>query len=217
MKYKTIMILGQPGTGKSTLNSRLSRYFESNDTFAVRAYVTYLKNNKHPIYEKIRPYAEKKEIIPTYLVEEVFENFLEGFDEDQLLILEGFPLNHSQRDMCNSVLKKMKRKLDLIIYLRADKKVIFKRVLSRRICNKCEHDERRGVSYNDSTKLCPVCGSELTRRNDDTQAYLEKRYDIHVKNISEILNTFNDTEIAEIDTSLLTEEEVFNQVVELLD
>ena len=70
---------------------------------------------------------------------------------------------------------------------------------------------------NDSTKLCPVCGSELTRRNDDTQAYLEKRYDIHVKNISEILNTFNDTEIAKIDTSLLTEEEVFNQVVELLD
>lgn len=216
MKYKTIMILGQPGTGKSTLNSRVSRYFESNNTFAVRAYVTYLKNNKHPIYKKIRPYAEKKEIIPTYLVEEVFENFLESFDEDKLLILEGFPLNQSQKDMCNSVLKKMKRKLDLIIYLKADKKVIFNRVLSRKICEKCEHEKRRGISYNENTKLCQVCGAELTKRNDDTEEYLEKRYDIHVRNISEILNTFDDIEIMEIDTSFLTEEEVFNEVVELL-
>lgn len=208
---KTMMILGYPGTGKSTLNSMISNYVGRCKTFAVRAYVTYLKNSNDPIYEMLKPYAEKKEIIPAELIGVVFNDFLQTCSEQDFIILEGFPLNEEQIYICNDVLKNYSRCLDLIIYLQATKDAIFERVLNRKICKPCENKFKRGISYTSNDMICPTCNSTLELRSDDTVDYLEKRLIWHEASINEILCSYEGNKVI-VDTTELEPYMVFEQI-----
>lgn len=214
---KTIMIIGYPGTGKSTLNNMMSKHMISSKTFAVRVYVTYLKETNDPIYEMIEPYARKNELIPKELIEKVFCKFMNSCSQDDLIILEGFPLNEEQMRICTNVLNSYSRQLDAVIYLKAEKEVIINRILNRKICSMCEHNHKRGVSYNSNYNICPVCNTELSKRSGDNLEYLEKRFGWHEKSINEILKSYKNKNIIKIDTSDLNPTSVFEKVVGFLN
>lgn len=215
-KNKTVMLLGPPGSGKSTLNNNLREHIKGYKTFAVRSNVTYLKEIKHPLYDEIKEYAEKKVLIPSWGMEKIFKLFLSDVEENDLIILEGFPLNNDQKVICNRLLKEMSREIDLVIYLNADEDILINRIMNRKICKNCELVHKAGVSYDISFTSCPKCNAELVRRDDDHIDYLRWRFSTHRQNIEGILANYRDIPLATIETDCINSTEVFEKVISYL-
>ena len=106
-------------------------------------------------------------------------------------ILDGFPRTLPQAAALEKMLKSKKKKLDAVIEMRCDDKILVERVSGRYTCAKC----REG--YHDTTKkpkvagTCDVCGSkDFKRRPDDNAETMKTRLLAYYKETSPLIGYY---------------------------
>ncbi len=185
-----LMLLGPPGAGKGTQAKEI----------AARHGLTQLSTGDmlrasiaagSEIGKRVKEIMAKGELVPDEVVIGIVAERMDAPDCKNGVILDGFPRNLAQAAAFDKVLAARKKKLDVVIELEVDDKLLIKRITGRFTCAKC------GAGYHDDFKLprikgvCDVCGStEFTRRADDNEATVTRRLAVYHRETSPLIQYY---------------------------
>jgi adenylate kinase len=163
------VIMGVPGSGKSTQSAMLARDFDLVQISVGDIFRWHVKNHTK-IGAQVRRVMAAGQLVGDDLVERIVRDRLEQHDWNYGFIIDGFPRSRRQAEFFLESYD-----IDGVIYLDLPDSEVRRRVLSRRLCSVC------GMDYNlieDRPKRpdrCDVCGGELVTREDDTPEALAAR------------------------------------------
>lgn len=118
-----IILIGPPGSGKSTQGKLLSEKLNL-PYFSVGQILRDIAQTDDPQAEKIRSYTEKGDLLPDDIVIPIIEKHVAHADHQNGFILDGFPRVLDQAKMFN-------HHIDKVIYVSLDDKEALWRIAKR--------------------------------------------------------------------------------------
>lgn len=185
-----LVIMGPPGSGKGTQAKILAEtynipHISSGDIF--RQAMTFnddlaieLKNsinNGHLVSDELT-----NKIVSRRLLK---EDCLNGF------IVDGYPRTVEQAIFLEKMLKENGLKLNKVINLYVDYRVIMERLKKRLLCKNCGSTFNSVTNPPKSDGICDQCGSELYIREDDNSNTVSERIAIYDKVTKPVLDFYN--------------------------
>lgn len=171
---KIILILGMPGTGKSSILNTMLQYFPNTATaFSVRKYADYIigKDSASNLADMILEERKDKGILTGNVINQLVESFITSNKGlYKWLFLENYPLSQKQFTFFKQ-LTELNNFCVQAIYLYGPYNVLEKRIQTRIICPRCDKKSLIEPSFSEEYKICPNCGSQLEQRvtyADDT-------------------------------------------------
>lgn len=158
-------------------------------------------------------------LISDEIVIELLKERISKEDCNNGYILDGFPRTVSQANSYVELLKSMNREIGKVIFLDIDYDTACKRITGRISCPKC------GTVYNEyiienkpkNDGICDNCNSNLTKREDDNEETFKVRFNTYREQTEPLINYFKDLNILYSIDSTLKVEEIFNQILEVIN
>lgn len=185
-----VILLGPPGAGKGTQAKELATrrglaQLATGDM--LRAAVA----AGTEIGAKAKPIMERGGLVPDEIVIGIFADRIEQPDCKNGVILDGFPRTLAQAAALDAVLESKRTKIDAVIELKVDDKMLVERIAGRFSCAKC------GAGYHDTFKptkvagVCDVCQStDFTRRKDDSADTVRERLLVYYRDTSPLIGYY---------------------------
>lgn len=173
-----LILLGPPGSGKSTQAKRLKEAFglehiemgsemravSEEDTSLGRA-VNEAINHQH-------------ELTSDDIMEAVLVNALKRVSLNQGVLVDGAPRRISQIEVVRRALKNFGRAIGKVIFINILEEEAIKRISKRYFCFDCRRPYILGQDILNAEEECKVCGGKIGQRKDDTQEGVRKRYQV---------------------------------------
>jgi len=169
MRHLNILIMGPPGSGKSTQAQRVSETFDLPLVSAGKLLRT--ARDVKTQHGSIREYLERGDLVPDAIVNRLIKFRLTELSE---FVLEGYPRNRDQAEYVDDVVE-----FDRIIRLRVPEEVLKSRLTGRRVCQDCEAVYHVDFEPSDQQGVCDRCGGELVQRPDDSPKRVRHRIDVY--------------------------------------
>ena len=173
MTKNVVLVIGLPGSGKSTLSQQLK-----SETIDVVSSSSLLDNL--PSEERIQlkdKYIDKGIDIPDNIYVEMIVSYITQSQKEKFVI-EGFPYNLNQRALSNIFFKMNDIDISSIVYLKIKKEMAVSRILNRRVCPLCHK------TFSNNEVQCDQCGCETEIRKDDRKSIAIER----INNLSVFLD-----------------------------
>ncbi|MHC4130795.1 MAG: adenylate kinase [Planctomycetota bacterium] len=172
-----LVLLGAPGAGKGTQCKRIvAKYglshLSSGDILRQE------RANHSELGTKAQEYMDSGDLVPDELIVEMMAGAIEKAPQAGF-VLDGFPRTVNQAIELSQHLTQSDNKIDLIINLTIDDKVVLSRMTGRRSCPQC------GAVYHienlkpKSDGVCDNDGTELVQRTDDTAEVVANRLETY--------------------------------------
>lgn len=194
-----ILLIGAPGAGKGTQAERLAqllalRHIASGDLF-------------HKAFEeqtelglKARMYVDLGELVPDEMAIPMVIRHIEEPESRQGVLLDGFPRTLAQAQALDANLLRLRRQIDLAIYLKVSREVLLQRLSGRFFCRANQHVYHVKFRPPKVADRCDYDGSKLYRRPDDDGEALRRRLVIFSNQTNEVLDYYrNQHKLREID------------------
>ena len=185
-----IVLLGPPGAGKGTL-ARLWQETMEVTHISTGDILREEMNHKTPLGKKIKRFVESGELVPDAVVTKIIENRLSSKkNSDRGYLFDGFPRTETQARDLDKILTKIKKPIDLVVYMESSLPVVLQRLTGRRVCKEC------GALFHMVNKLpqrpgiCDLCGGALYQRPDDHEETIKTRMEVYLKNIQPIIEYY---------------------------
>ena len=185
-----LILLGPPGAGKGTQAKDLEGrhgLVQLSTGDMLRAAV----KAGTEVGKRAEAIMKKGELVSDEIVIGIISDRIDQPDCQNGFILDGFPRTLPQAAALDTLLQAKKRKLDAVIELRVDPKLIVERIAGRYTCTKC------GEGYHDSFKkpakdgVCDKCGNtEFTRRADDNAETVNTRLMAYYRDTSPLIGYY---------------------------
>ncbi|ASQ29198.1 adenylate kinase [Borrelia miyamotoi] len=164
-----LVFLGPPGSGKGTiakiLSSKLNYYhISTGDLFRENI------SNSTPLGKEIKKTVESGQLVPDSITIKIVEDRINTLENQNNLILDGFPRNINQAKALDNFLKNIQ-----IINFLLDEEVLIKRLSGRRICQSCGSIFNIYTLPTKEKKICDLCKGILYQRKDDKEESLKVR------------------------------------------
>lgn len=183
------ILLGPPGAGKGTQAETIVKEF---NILHISTGDIFRKNIKEEteLGKKVKEYLDKGLLVPDTLTIEIVKDRLLQDDCKKGFLLDGFPRTIEQADALDKVLGDMGHKLDCVVNIEVDSKLLIDRAVGRRICKDC--GQTYHVIYNKPTHegICDKCGGELYQRKDDTKETVENRINVYVEQTKPLIEYY---------------------------
>ncbi len=186
-----IIILGAQGSGKSTQAEMLAEDFGYSWIVTGKLIREAIKKNDKNS-EIINSYVKNGKLVPNDIIfKNIYEPHLRKVDPEKGIIFDGMPRNISQMKIFKQLLKKLNIDSPILLYLYVPDNIVKKRILSRKICPKCDKAYKPGdIEY--KKNKCKKCNIELIARNDDVnKKALAQRLSIFHQDTKKIIDHYN--------------------------
>ena len=163
------VIMGAQGSGKGTQAQRLRADLDLTH-ISVGDIFRWNIRNRTKLGARVQRVVTAGGLVPDELVEEVVRLRLDAHDWNYGFILDGFPRSRPQAEFFLA-----NHDIDAVILIDVPDEVVFRRAVSRRLCQKCGRDynllSHRPVVAN----TCDACHGPLAARPDDTPEAVRAR------------------------------------------
>ncbi len=213
-KNINIIILGQQGSGKGTQARLLAKKYDL-QIFETGSILRNLAKQDTEIGRKINEIINVKgEIVPwSFMKERILGQELSKFDSQRGIVFDGTPRIIEEAQYWDRKLKEVGRKIDYVFYITVSKEESIRRLSTRRLCRKNDHPLIVGKDIKESDTKCPICGSEIYKREDDTPERIAKRLEWNEKLLKPVIEYYKKKGmLIEIDGGKSIEE-VHNEIV----
>jgi len=175
-KNINIIIMGPQGSGKGTQVRMLAEKFGL-QIFETGSILREIASGDTEIGREINDIINVKgDIVPWGLMKEkILGQKVDEFDKDRGIIFDGTPRILEETEFWEKKFKEVNRKIDYVFYLKVPKEESIKRLSMRKLCRKNNHPLIVGKDLKEEDTECPICGSEVYRREDDTPEKILKR------------------------------------------
>jgi adenylate kinase len=172
-----VILLGAPGAGKGTQASLMSQklklaHIASGDLFRQAV----AKGTE--LGQQAKTYMTQGKLVPNEITIKMVLERLDAPDTRAGIILDGFPRNVEQAKALDEALKKQKKAIDRVVYIKVDEEELLRRLAGRWVCRKCETPYHEVASPPKLKGICDKCGGELYQRPDDNTETIKKRLQI---------------------------------------
>ena len=183
--------MGPQGSGKGTQARMLMEKYDL-EIFETGAVLRDIAKQDTEIGGKINEIINiKGELVPwDFMKEEILGQKLDELDKDKGIIFDGTPRIMEEAEFWNKKLKEVGRNIDYVFYVDISKEESIKRISSRKLCKKSGHPLTVGKNITEGDKKCPICGSEIYRREDDTPEKVLNRLEWSEKLLSPVIEYY---------------------------
>lgn len=170
------VIMGIQGSGKGTQSNLLARDLDLVQ-ISVGDLLRWNVKNHTKLGAMVRRIMTAGELVGDDIVESVFSDRLAQHDWNFGFIIDGFPRNARQAEFLMEGYD-----IDGVIHLDLPDAEVRRRVLARRLCDRCGTDYNLTAFKPAEPGRCDVCGGILVTREDDNEEALAARtHDWHTK------------------------------------
>ncbi len=211
-----LLIVGKPGAGKGTQASMIDSYYHI-PHISTGALFREAIANKTPLGVTAKSYIDKGDLVPDEITIGLVEERLLKDDCKHSFLLDGFPRNEFQAEALDKFLEKQNLKLDYVLNVDVPDEILIKRIVGRRVCEKC--GETFNLTFNPPKRdgLCDKCGSKLLHRSDDKEETFKNRLFVYEKSTAPLIEYYENRGILKTINGDQKLDDVFNDVKALLD
>lgn len=190
-----IVLYGAPGCGKGTqADAILGRYGKDVCHLSVGDVFRKIQNEDSELASKIRSYMGKGALVPSEIVVDVVDNFMNNnHDKYKCFLFDGFPRSDEQAKAFLKIAEKFGEDY-IVLTINVPDEPIVNRLVSRKSCENC------GTILGGDAKVCPKCGStSLKKRADDTRDVIENRLKLYHSMYDSLVKVFDANKVFIID------------------
>lgn len=211
-----IIMLGAPGAGKGTQAKKLAAkygipHISTGDIFRAN-----IKNGTE-LGKKAKVYMDQGLLVPDELVVDLVVDRFKESDCEKGYVLDGFPRTIPQAKALDEALSKNNDAVEFAIDVDVVDAKIISRMSGRRACVNC------GATYHVETippkqeGICDVCGANLILRDDDQPETVKKRLQVYHEQTQPLIDYYQGKGILRSVDGTRDLEEVFNDIVKIVD
>ncbi|WP_322496542.1 nucleoside monophosphate kinase [Chloroflexus sp.] len=190
MTAPTILLIGPPGAGKTTIATQLAR----ETGMAIIATGQQLRaeiRDQTPIGQQIGALIEHGQLTPDALIAELMRSWLHAIPPAQPCLLDGYPRSVAQAQMLETLLAEQGRQVNAVIVLDLSEATIIHRLSGRRVCR--SPDGRDVTLHIDDTETVAQClarGGVLLQRDDDQPDVIRARLQLYEQATAPVLDFY---------------------------
>lgn len=169
-----IALIGPSGVGKGTHAANLCARFTLRHVATGDLFRHHLQTGS-ALGRLARKYMEQGELVPDEVVDAIMEEWCVQHIPGGGALFDGYPRTSTQVQSLDSLLQKLNRPLDAVIYLRVPDAKIIDRLAGRLICRNCHTPYHQKMNPARRDGVCDACGSELYQRPDDSTLLVQTR------------------------------------------
>ncbi len=185
-----VVLLGPPGAGKGTQASAIVKKYNIPHISTGDIFRANIKEGT-ALGVKAKEYMDKGLLVPDELVVSIVKDRLTKEDCKNGFLLDGFPRTVNQAEALDVELAAMGIKLDGVVNIEADSKILIERAVGRRICKEC------GATYHikfNPPKVEGLCDNDKTalfQRDDDVEETVATRINVYENQTLPLIEYYN--------------------------
>ncbi|WFA07636.1 adenylate kinase [Tissierella sp. Yu-01] len=211
-----LVLLGPPGAGKGTQASAIVKKYNIPHISTGDIFRANIKEGTE-LGKKAKEYMDKGLLVPDELVVSIVKDRLTKDDCTNGFLLDGFPRTVNQAEALDTELSSMGLKLNKVINIDADSKILIERAIGRRICKEC------GATYHikfNPPKVEGKCDKEnspLFQRDDDVEETVATRINVYFEQTQPLIDYYQQKGLILNIDGTKPIDDIFNTIVEALE
>jgi adenylate kinase len=211
----TLVLIGPPGSGKSTIATELARSVNLT-TIATGKRLRDEIASGSPIGREIGPLLEKGHFAPDSLMDRLMREWLAQVPPATLVLLDGYPRSTRQALALESMLADLGRPLRLVVALEVDDTTLVHRLSGRRICEGGGETFTLHIDDQAAVARCAASGGRLVQREDDQPAVISERLAVYARETEPLITFYGQNGLLQAVDAQGTPAEVAARVRDLL-
>lgn len=181
-----IVLMGPPGAGKGTQSERLAEHLGA-PHYSTGDMLRSARDSGTELGREADHYMSAGELVPDEVVLGIVREVLTEGPGQEGFVLDGFPRTVPQAEGLAAILDDDDRALDRVLNLRVPEEELVRRLTERRVCRENDH-----VTSVDEAEDggCPICGSRLVQRDDDTPETVRRRLSVYDRRTRPVLEWY---------------------------
>jgi adenylate kinase len=174
-----LILFGAPGVGKGTQAKLISRKF-SIPQISTGDMLRDAVKAKTELGEKASQIMNAGKLVPDAIMLALIKERISRADCKTGFILDGFPRTIAQAEGLDQLFASLGLAAVILIEINVPDEEIIKRLLSRRICEKCGTDFNLITNPPPVNMICPNCQGKIVQRKDDNEETIAKRLQVYL-------------------------------------
>jgi adenylate kinase len=128
-------------------------------------------------------------LVDDKILKKVLHIKLADMPREQGIIFDGVPRRQDQLEYFEDAMREFGRKIDVVLNINIPEEESVGRISKRWVCKK-EHILIMGKDVISENDKCPICGSDIFQRIDDTPERVKTRLGIYYKDTKDVIDFY---------------------------
>lgn len=201
-----LIVLGPQGSGKGTQAEMLAKKYNL-EHIDMGKFLREVAKQDTPLGKEIYHIQNvTNTLVPSRILREVLQMKLNSYPREQGVLFEGVPRTLDQQEYLEAEVRESGRKIDAVVFINIPEEESIKRISKRWTCKK-GHPLIIGKDIQSEKEKCPIDGSEIFQRIDDSPEGIRKRLEVYKNETMPVIENFREWGLLiEIDGSASIEE-----------